>query len=272
MNLNTDAVQNVAWQRMNFESDVVKASGDDCGILSPDIAYSGIVMTVEAGTTIALLDFVGYGNTANAIVLADASDATLPCCGIALEAGVDGDMIKILLYGYLKAADLLFGVQSSGVLTVADNCVDNDTFTIGSTVYEISVDGTITEGNIVAGGVADCHLKAAVGPALVAAINGRTATDGMTAVLTSAFVVTVTATGTDIAATGNAIATTTTADGGDATWGATTMASGTNGGRIFLSDDAGDFALSAGTTIQMLGQALSIREMLFMPSLYMIAS
>ena len=40
MNLNTDAIQNVKGQRINFESGVVKAAGDGVGILSPDISFS----------------------------------------------------------------------------------------------------------------------------------------------------------------------------------------------------------------------------------------
>jgi len=270
MNLNSDSIENLSIPKgaINFESGYVKGVGDGVGIVTPDIYFSGIVGNVEIGATVALLDFIGYGNTANAYVLADASDGTLPCSAIALEAGSDGDTIKVLFYGYLKAADLRFGVHATSVLTVADNCVDNDTFTIGSTTYEISVDGTITEGNIVLGGIADSHLKAAVAPLLTAAVNARTATDGFTAVDTSAFVSTITASHVDIAATGNALASTTTADGGDATWGATTFGSGTNGGKIYLSDTAGDFALAAGTFEQVLGVAFSMREIMFNPGLY----
>ncbi len=269
MNLNSDAVQNVKGQRLNFESGVVKGVGDGVGILSPDISFSGIVGYIEAGATIALLDFVGFGITENALALSDASDATLPCSAIALEAGDDGDVIKVLLYGYLKAADLLFGVQASAVLTCAANITDNDTVTIGGITYEFTVDGTVTEGNTAIEDAA-IETKANVTPALTVAVNLNTATTGITAVDTSAFVCTVTATGIDVAATGNAVIATETA--AQLAWTDTggVFVGGTNGGRIFLSDTSGDFGLSAGTVEQVIGQALSLREMLFNPGLISI--
>lgn len=272
MDLNSDAVNNVKRNMVNFESGVIKAATEGVGILSPDIIFSGMVAEMECGETIAVLDFLCYDATANALKKSDADAvATVPCMAIALEAGTDGTFIKVLLWGYLKAAALDFGVRATGVLTVAADCVDNDTFTIGDTVYEISVDGTITEGNIVAGGVTDCHLKAAVGPALVAAINGAP-DPNVTAVLTSAFVVTITAEHVDVAATADAIATTTTADAGDATWGATTMATPSNGNKVYASDTAGRHMVAASSTSteynQVIGQALSMKELLFKPDNY----
>ncbi len=275
MNLNSDAVQNVKWQRMNFESGVVKASTDDAGILSPDIAYSGMTAYVEAGTTISILDFLAYGNTANAIVLADATDATLPCVAIALEAGVDGGMIKVLLWGYLKAANLDFGVHAYTAFTMSTTYVvaDNEHVTINGQKYEYTVDGTTTGVGTIAMGSAEIgvaiYVEELALSTLIAAINANDPL--MTAVLTSTHVVTITATGIDIAATGNAVTTTT-----DVTLGAltsTVMAGGTNGNKVYLSDTGGDFTLTATpTTYQVLGQALSMHELFFKPDNYMIAS
>ena len=94
--------------------------------------------------------------------------------------------------------------------------------------------------------------------------------DQVTAVVTSAFVVTITATKVDIAATANAIATTET--GAQMSWAASTMAGGTNGNKVYVSDTAGEHRLAVTATggdfNQLIGQALSMRELLFKPDNY----
>lgn len=273
MNLNSDAIQNVKSQMINLETGVVKASTDGPGILSPDISFSGIVGYMKAGETLALLDFVCYDNTANALKKCDAdAAATYPCMGIVLEAGSSGEYLKILLYGYLKAADLVFGVQATQTLTVALDLTDNDTITIGSNVYEITVDGTVTGTNIAVEDVpgtptAGVLTKADVPGYIAREINAHD--DKVTAVA-DGFTVIVTATKVDIAATANAIATTETC--AQASWGAATMASGTNGNKIYCGLIAGEHMVAASATSgdynQVIGQALSMRELLFKPDGY----
>jgi len=258
---------------INFESGVVKASGDSVGILSPDISYSGIVAYMKAGETLSLLNFVCYDNTANALKKVDDNTAaTYPCIAVVLEAGSSGDYIKVLLYGYLKAADLLFGVQATQTLTFADVGVDNETFTIGTNVYEITIDGTVTEGNIAVEDVPGTPTSGVLTKADIPGYCAReiNAHDGQVTAVADGFTVIITATKVDIAATANAIATTETCT--NASWGAATMAGGTNGNKVYVSATAGGHRLAVTSTggdfNQLIGQALSMRELLFKPDNY----
>jgi len=273
MNLNSDAVENLSISKgaLNLESGYVKASTDDAGILTPDIYFSGIVGHVEIGATVAILDFIGFGNTANAFVLADASDATLPCQAIALEAGSDGDTIKVLFYGYLKAADLLFGVQASGTVTIDGNIANGEIIEINGTTYEFRNEATaalrtaaLTAGSDYALDANTALTKGQAQTELLAALvlyeTGVTWSAWATDVLT------ITSTVKDIAATGNAI--TLSKTGTNIAVSGATLSGGTNGTTIFLSDTAGDHSLTTGTKTQTLGRALSLRELFFNPDSY----
>ncbi len=273
MNLNTDAVQNVKHKVIRWESGYAKTAAEialGSGILSPDNYYSGIVAEMEVGATVACLDFLAYGNTANSLVLADAGDATLPCMAIALEAGVDGDMVKVLLYGYLKSADLLFGVHAYTTATWASTYVvtDNEYIQIDGTTYEWTVDGTVTPGNIalqdtpVGVGI---YVEALAMSTLIAAV--LTQSGGKITGVVDGHTIVFTATGVDVAATGNAI--TSVASGvALVSVTSTVFAGGVNGTNVFLSDTAGDFSLSTGTKTQAIGRSLSMREMMFNPDAF----
>ena len=273
MNLNTDAVQNVKHKIIRWESGYAKTAAEiaqGAGILSPDNYYSGIVAEMEVGTTVACLDFLAYGNTANALVLADATDATLPCMAIALEASVDGGMVKVLLYGYLKSADLLFGAHAFTTATWASTYVvaDNEYIQIDGVTYEWTVDGTVTEGNIA---LADSpvgvgiYVEALAMSTLIAAVLAQSG--GKITGVVAGHTIVFTATGYDIAATGNAI---TSVASGVALVSVTaaTFAGGVNGTTIFLSDTAGDHSLVTGTKTQTIGRSLSLHELMFNPDPY----
>ena len=273
MNLNTDAVQNVKHKIIRWESGYAKTAAEialGAGILSADNYYSGIVAEMEVGATVACLDFLAYGNTANSLVLADAGDATLPCMAIALEAGVDGDMVKVLLYGYLKSADLLFGVHAYTTATWASTYVvtDNEYIQIDGTTYEWTVDGTVTPGNIalqdtpVGVGI---YVEALAMSTLIAAV--LTQSGGKITGVVDGHTIVFTATGVDVAATGNAI--TSVASGvALVSVTSTVFAGGVNGTNVFLSDTAGDFSLSTGTKTQAIGRSLSMHELMFNPDAF----
>lgn len=109
-------------------------------------------------------------------------------------------------------------VPAVGVLRIANNVADTETITIGTTVFEVDTDDTITAGRI----AVDCSggvTPTLFGTAFVAAVNG--AGLGLTAYKVSANIVVV------YDATpgkGGTIATTETLAGADNGWAAATLA------------------------------------------------
>ena len=264
MNLNSDAIQNVKNQRFYLETGVIKATTEGVGILSPDISYSGIVANIKVGETTALLDFLCYDNTANALKKLDADVvATVPCVAVALEVATSGNYCKVFLYGYMKLADLDFGLDvTDGTITFSGTCAEGDKIIVNGTTYELTT-GTVAAGDV----KIDCtaaFTAAVIRPLLVAAIN--TTETNLLAANAVGEIVTVSNVG-DIARN-VAITDPTDTNGKIAV---VSCANGINGYKIWAGLTAGEhlFAVSASPDINnILGQALSRRELWFNPMLY----
>lgn len=147
---------------------------------------------------------------------------------------VNGDLIVISAGRGSKAAaaaskvfgiaqgNITTGVRATQTLTFTGIPVDNQTVTIGSHVYELTVDGTITAGNIPVL-LSDVTADIAV-VALANAINNNASSDFVAVASTTADTVVITA--KNCGTNHNGVATTETCT--NAAWGDTTTASGTN--------------------------------------------
>ena len=276
MPFNSDAVVNVHSQKLNFESGGV--STDSIAFeLDKEVVYSGIVGTFKAGETLAIQDFVCYDNTANALKLADAdAAATVPCMGFVLEAGASGEYVKVLLWGYVRSESLDFGVRATGSVTIAANVADEETVVLNGVTFQFTDDGTVTDSSYIAVDVSGGLTKATAQPALKTAMEGHTATAAnFTFSAWAADAMTITASGIDIAATANAVTLTETMAGAGNIVSGATLSGATNGNKLYTSNTAGDHMVAASSTSteinQVIGQALSMKEMLFKPDNYGLA-
>jgi hypothetical protein len=132
----------------------------------------------------------------------------------------------------LACEDIATGVRATGTLTFSGVAVDNQTVTIGDTVFELTVDGVYTAGRVPVS-IADTAADTAV-VALANAINNIANFDFQAVSDTSGDTVVITAKSCGTAY--NGVATTETCT--NAAWGATSTASGTN---VSGMKEEGDF-------------------------------